>query len=248
MVMELFLRGRGRELLSNEELRALEDSIGRITQVPARTTLVRRGERVTQSSYLIEGYVSRYMDDRAGRRQLVAIHVAGDFVDLHGFPMHRLDHDLATLGPARIANVDHRTLQAVIERYPMLMRMLWFSTLLDAAMHREWIFGLGRLDAVGRVAHFFCEVTTRLALVGLDGGGRYMMPLTQNDLAEACGLTNVHVNRVLRTLREMQMMEFRGGAVTIIDYDALARLAEFDPAYLYAGKAEWGLLPEDRVA
>ncbi len=238
-----FLLGRGRGTLSIEERLAIEGAMTVVRDVPARQQLIRRGERVDQSTFLIEGYICRYMDDREGHRQLVALHVPGDFVDLHAFPMKRLDHDIATLGPARIGLYDHRTLTELTERMPHLTRKLWFSTLLDAAMHREWIFRLGRLGADGRIAHFFCELYDRLKLVGLVTDNRFRLPITQVDLGEACGLTGVHVNRVLRTLREQGMLSFRNSEVEIIDFARLARLAEFDADYLYRDDAGWNHTP-----
>lgn len=238
-----FLLGRGRESLAMDERLAIEDAMTSVRQCPARRQLISRGEPLETSTYLIEGYICRYMDDRDGHRQLVAIHVPGDFVDLHAFPMKRLDHDIATLGPVKIGVYDHRGLLQLTERMPHLTRKLWFSTLLDAAMHREWIFRLGRLSADGRVAHFFCELFARLQLVGLVDGTRFQLPLTQLDLGEACGLTGVHVNRTLRTLREDGLLSFRSGEVEIIDYVRLSRRAEFDGDYLYREGAGWNHQP-----
>lgn len=233
MISGKFLLGRGRHELSDEEQRVLEDSIGSVRQVAARKQIVRAGMIIDTSTLLLEGFVCRYMDDRDGQRQLVAVHVPGDFVDLHAFPMRRLDHDIATLGPVKIACYDHQTLETITERYPHLTRKLWFSTLLDAAMHREWIFRLGRLGAEGRVAHLFCELNERLEMVGLAADGRYTLPMTQPDIAEASGLTGVHVNRVLRSLREKNLLTFKANEVCILDRKALAAVAEFEPQYLY---------------
>ena len=239
LVTRRFLMGRGRDTLSVEERRAIEDAKGSIRDFPARSQIISRGERLENSTYLIEGYVCRYMDDRDGHRQLVAIHVPGDFIDLHAFPMKRLDHDIGTLGPVKIAVYDHRVLTELTEQMPHLTRKLWFSTLLDAAMHREWIFRLGRLGADGRIAHFFCELFVRLKMVELVDGSSFQLPLTQTDIGEACGLTGVHVNRTLRALREDGLLAFRSGEVTIIDYNRLARVAEFEPDYLYSDTAGW---------
>ena len=233
MISGKFLLGRGRHELSDEEQRVLEDSIGSVRQVAARKQIVKAGVIIDTSTLLLEGFVCRYMDDREGQRQLVAVHVPGDFVDLHAFPMRRLDHDIATLGPVKIACYDHKTLETITERYPHLTRKLWFSTLLDAAMHREWIFRLGRLGAEGRVAHLFCELNVRLEMVGLAANGRFTLPMTQPDIAEASGLTGVHVNRVLRVLREKNLLTFKANEVHILDRKALAAVAEFEPQYLY---------------
>jgi CRP-like cAMP-binding protein len=111
--------------------------------------------------------------------------------------------------------------------------------LLDAALHREWIFRLGRLDAVGRVAHLLTEIYFRLAAVGRAGDMSFPLALTQQDLGEACGLTSVHVNRTLRRLREEGLADFSRGKVTIMDLPRLSRVAEFDPDYLYLDEGPW---------
>lgn len=233
MISGKFLLGRGRENLSDIEKQVIEDSIAEIRTVPARKLLVRAGTPVHTSTLLLEGYICRYMDDREGHRQLVAVHVPGDFVDLHAFPLGRLDHDIATIGPVRIAMYEHDVIQTITEQFPHLTRMLWFSTLLDSAMHREWIFRLGRLGAEGRIAHLFCELSARLEMVGLAQDGRFALPMTQPDLAEATGITGVHVNRVLRVLREREMLTFKSGQAWIMDRSGLERLAEFEPDYLF---------------
>jgi CRP-like cAMP-binding protein len=228
-----FLLGRRRKDLPADDLAALEQSTDGVRQLPPRKIIVHANEPVGHSTLLLQGFMCRYMDDRAGHRQLVAIHVPGDFVDLHGYPMEKLDHDVATIGACRIATWSHATLDRLTAERPQLTRMLWFSTLLDAAMHREWIFRLGRLDAEGRIAHLMCELYTRLEMVGLAADDQFALPLKQADLAEASGLTGVHVNRVLRSLRERGLLLFRGGTVTILNAAGLRRIAEFDPAYLY---------------
>ena len=233
MLSDLFLMGRGRERLDEDDRQILEDGIAQVRELPSRKLMVRQGERLYVSTLLLEGFLVRYMDDREGQRQIVAVHIPGDFVDLHGFPMKYLDHDIATVGPAKIAEYSHDTIERIVETRPVLTRTLWFSTLLDAAMNREWIFRLGRLGADGRIAHFFCETECRMEMVGLAQDGRFTLPLTQADLAEICGLTSVHVNRVLRTLREDGMLTYKQGAVEILDRRRLTRLAEFEPAYLY---------------
>lgn len=239
MLTHRFLLGRTREALSQAERKVLEGSVTSVRTIPARTLLQRRGELVNTSTMLLDGFMCRYLDDREGYRQLVSIHVPGDFVDLHGFPLKRLDHDIATLGPCTIATFEHRTISDILHRHPRLTRWLWFATLLDAAIHREWIFRLGRLGADGRVAHFFCELNARLEMVDLARNGRFSLPATQADVAEACGITGVHVNRVLRLMRERGMATFRGGEVHILDQPRMRALAEFDPVYLYGQHSDW---------
>jgi CRP-like cAMP-binding protein len=233
MLSSRFLMGRHREDLSETELTALEQAADSVTTYGAREELVHHGTEINHSMLLVEGFVCRYMDGLEGDRQLVALHVPGDFVDLHGFPLRRLDHDIASLTEVKVANYPHPVLSKLIIDHPNLGRMLWFSTLLDAAMHREWIFRLGRLGASGRVAHFFAEIGRRLQMVGLSDGCNFPLPLHQSDLAEACGITAVHANRVLRELRERNIVTFKGGHVNVTDIRALHSIAEFDDGYLY---------------
>ena len=233
MLTERFLLGRHRDELSPAECALLESSVGSVVRFGARTELVRHGERVERSMLLVEGLICRYMDGLDGERQLVALHVPGDFVDLHGYPMRMLDHDVATLTPCVVATYPHDVVERMVVDHPNLGRLLWFSTLLDAAMHREWIFRLGRLNAAGRVAHLFAELDRRLEMVGLSDGASFALPIQQSDLASGCGMTTVHVNRVLRDLRERDIVTFAGGTVTIHDRAAMRRIAEFDEGYLY---------------
>jgi CRP-like cAMP-binding protein len=177
--------------------------------------------------------VGRYTEDDRGGRQLVALHMRGEFIDLHGYPLRWLDHSVLTVSPVTIATVHHDQITSLVERFPNLGRMLWFSTLLDAAMHREWTFRLGRLGAAARVAHLFSELNFRLTRVGLSDGRRFRLPLTQTDLGEACGLTNVHISRVLTILRRKGLLVYADGVAEIPDAPALAEFGAFRPDYLY---------------
>ena len=232
-MIERFLAGRRREELAAEELKALEASVDEVVTYPSRRIIVPHGKVIDTSMLLIQGLMARYMDGADGSRQLVAIHVPGDFVDLHAFPLRKLDHDIGTLTPCSVAKFKHDEIETLIVAHPNLGRQLWFSTLLDAAMHREWIFRLGRLGAAGRVAHFFAETERRLRMVGMSDSKSFALPLQQSDIASACGITAVHTNRVLRDLRERGIVTFASGTVRIGNLAALHREAEFDDQYLY---------------
>ena len=114
-----------------------------------------------------------------------------------------------------------------------MARLLWLSTLLDAALHRERILSVGRRSALSRIAHLFCELRLRLEIVGLTDGDRFALPITQADIGDASGLTPVHVNRTLRKLRDEELMTFRGGEVVIHDWERLQLVAEFSTDFLY---------------
>lgn len=233
MFTERFLRDKRGATLDPNERGRIEAAITEVKTFGPRKIVARAGEPLTNSTLLLEGIMSRYLDDRNGLRQLVAIHFPGDFLDLHAFPLKVLDHDVATLTTATVATVPHAEIEAIADEMPQLVRKLWFATLLDAAIHRAWLFRLGRLDATGRVAHFLCETNARLFSAGLSDGRRFALALTQADLAEICGLTTVHVNRVMRQLREEQLCLFRSSLVEILDPAGLAARAQFNPAYLY---------------
>lgn len=224
---------RVRDIVSAEEEQALEDAVGEVKTFRPGRTLVRAGAALSECNLLVEGMVCRYKDLADGQRQILELHVPGDFVDLHSFVLKRLEHNIGSLTQVRIAFIPHENLRRVTESHPHLGRMLWFSTLLDAAIHREWILSMGRRTALARIAHILCELYVRMDVVGLASDLRFPLPVTQTDLADATGLTAVHVNRMLKRLRDEELLTFRGGEVTIHDWDRLQHAAEFDPAYLY---------------
>jgi len=233
MFTDRFLRHRLGATLTPEERALIEGGVDRVKTLEPRQTVAVAGRRLSHSTLLVDGFMCRYLDDRRGLRQLVAVHVPGDFVDLHAYPLQKLDHDMATLTAVTIATVPHAALDRIVQDRPELARKLWYSTLLDAAIHRAWLFRLGRLDAAGRVAHFLCETDLRLQAVGLSDGRRFALGITQADLSEICGLTSVHINRVMRSLREDGIVSFRSALVEIHDPERLRQKGEFDPAYLY---------------
>ena len=232
-VTALLLKLRVRDVVAGDEEEVLRASVAEIREHPPGRTIVRAGMTLSASTLLVEGIVCRYKDLADGQRQIMELHVPGDFVDLHGFLLKRLDHNLGTMTPVRVAHFPHDALRGITETHPHLGRMLWFSTLLDAAIHREKILSIGRRSAVARIAHILCELMVRLRLVGLADESGYDLPLTQADLADVTGLTSVHVNRMLKKLRDDRLLIFRGGRVSIDDWERLQRLAEFDPTYLH---------------
>ncbi len=236
-MLELHLaKMRLHDRIEAAEEQALRDSVGQPVDCPAGTVLVRRGEPLSHSILLLDGMLARYKDLSNGQRQITHVHVAGDFADIHGYILGHLDENVVALTAARIVRVPHAKLDSITERFPHLLRIFWFATERDASIHREWIVSLGRRSAIQRLAHLFCELHLRLQAVGLASGDSFRLPITQADLAECLGLTGVHVNRVLRELRERKLADFRSGTATLLDRTGLAQLAEFDPLYLYLEK------------
>jgi CRP-like cAMP-binding protein len=236
MIEKHLLKLRARDVVSGEEEEALRALVGEVRELPAKSTVIRAEQRLDTSTLLLEGWMCRYKDLCQGQRQVTELHVAGDFVDLHSFTLKHLDHNIMTLTRCRVAVVPHERLKALSEQHPHLTRLYWLTTNIDAAGHREWELSLGRRDATARLAHLFCEMHVRLELVGLTDSMRYALPLTQLDLAECTGLTPVHVNRMLKDLREQGIVEMRRGVVEIHDWKRLVAVAEFNPAFLYLGQ------------
>ncbi|WP_341633169.1 Crp/Fnr family transcriptional regulator [Sphingomonas agri] len=236
-MIEVHLRKlRARDEISAQEEQAIRGLISQVIEIPEDRTFIRHGEELHQSTLLLDGWLARAKDLPSGQRQIAELHVAGDFADLHGFTLKHLDHDLISMSRCRLALVPHDRLVELTERFPHLTRVYWFSTNLDAAIHREWTLSLGRRSALGRMAHLFCELNIRLAIADRAQNDSYEFPLTQVELGECLGLTAVHVNRTLQELRRMGLLELQNRRVSILDLKGLKGVAEFDPAYLYLEK------------
>jgi len=235
MLTQNLLRNRQADL-SEEERRALEGAISHTQTFPAGHVVVRQGVPVSISTLLVQGLMTRHVDAPDGKRHLVAIHIPGDFVDLHAYALKKLDHDVAALTDVTVAIFKHESLERLQEVGNHLTRRLWFLTLLDAAMHRQWIYRLSSLNATQRVAHFLCETNARLLTIDASDGSTFALPMTQADIGEVCSLTNVHVNRVLRELRELGLCQFRASRVHITNLKGLIAKALFDPEYLYLNR------------
>jgi CRP-like cAMP-binding protein len=233
VIEALLMKLRARDEVSADEERAIRAAVSEIREIPSDKTIIRAGQEIHASTLLIEGLLCRYKDLRDGSRQIMELHVPGDFADLHSFTLKRLDHNVMALTPCRLAMVPHERLIEISRDHPHLTRLFWFSTNLDASIHREWMLSLGRRNALSRVAHFFCELRVRFGLIGLADEEGYALDLTQTDLAECLGLTPVHINRTLRELRERGLVEFRNARVRILERPGLERVAEFDPSYLH---------------
>jgi CRP-like cAMP-binding protein len=235
-----FLMGRLRHAMTEQEKAIMESLVERTERLDRPTTILSRGQLCNQSTLLIEGSLLRTIE-ADGRRFVVGLHVPGDFADLHCFALKRLDHDVVTNGAATVGYVPHARIEQVMEEQPHLARLLWFATLLDGAIHREWILKLEKLPAVKRVAHIFAEIWHRLDLVGLSRRDGLRTSLIQADLADMCGTTAIHMNRALGQLKKEGIAEFRRGTLYVQDRAALEAFADFDPAYLYGhGKLRVG--------
>ena len=215
--------------LSDEERGVLLAAIRREQEHRAGEDIIRQGDRPWESTIVLEGFAARYKVQADGKRQISSLHVPGDFVDLHSFLLTTMDHSVLALTRCKVATVPHDALRDITENHPHLTRLLWLSTVIDGAIHREWLTQMGAGEANRRTAHLVCEIAVRL---GRTGERSFEFPLTQADLADMLGISHVHMNRVLTELRENGLATWRGGVFSFDDWDRLRAFAHFDPAYL----------------
>ena len=218
--------------LSAEEKDVLVHAIGHEKEVPKGEEIIREGDRPWASTILLNGFAARAKFQVDGTRQINAIHVPGDFVDLHSFVLKRMDHSVVTLTSCTFAMVPHDALHHISTNHPHLTRVLWTSTAVDGAILREWVTQLAVQDAYRRTAHLICELFVRLRSVGHINGHSFALPILQNELSDMLGLSHVHMNRTLMKLRKDKLFSWQSGVVTIHDWDHLKEVARFDPLYL----------------
>jgi CRP-like cAMP-binding protein len=222
-----------REKLTEEERDALRSLPQKVMHFSARTHIVEEGEKPTHSCMVLEGMVYRTKLAASGRRQIMSFHVPGDMVDLHTILFKIADHTIETARNASVVMIRHEVVLKAAERWPALARAFWYDTLVDASIQRETLLNIGRRDARTRTAHLLCEIMLRLRRVGLAGGFRIDLPLTQTDLADALGVTPIHMNRVLAKFRAEGLISLDGRTLVIHDWDRLVQIGEFDPLYLH---------------
>ena len=195
--------------------------------------LIRDGERAEQCNVLLSGFVHRYKLTGDGGRQIIAVHLPGECIDLQNALLARADHSVQTLTQVEVAVLPQQALRDLAFSRPAIARALWIDTLVDASIFREWVVNVGRRDSRARVAHLLCEFSLRLERAGLAHNHCYDLPMTQEQLADAVGLTSVHVNRVLRQLAEEQLIVRERRSVRIRDWQQMRAAGDFNERYLH---------------
>ena len=218
--------------LSETELAVLERLHQRKKSFAAGRDLVHQGQSEQAAYILASGWAVSYKIQPDGSRQIVDFQIPGDFLGLRSVLLHTSDHGIEPIVDIEAAEVLVSDLLQAFAETPRLATAVLWAVSRDEAMVVEHLVGLGRRDADARMAHFLLELGVRLSLVGMGSRQGYPCPLTQYHLADALGLSAIHVNRVLRKLREGRLVTFQGGQVTFDDYEGLVALADFDPAYL----------------
>ena len=199
----------------------------------AGRAIVSDGDRPTDCCLIIEGFCVRAKMTISGQRQILSIHITGDVPDLQSLHLHRMDHALVTLVPSTLGFISHASLRALTRARPNIAEVLWRDTLIDAAIFREWIVNVGQRPATSRLAHVVLELRKRLAVIGRARGDTFEMPLTQEQVGEALGITPVHANRIIKQLRDERIVDISRGRVTVLDLTKLEELGQFDDLYLH---------------
>ena len=196
--------------------------------------IVREGEPTSVCSLLVSGFAFRQKLVSDGARQIISIHIAGEFMDLQNILLEVADHNVQCLTRCILAIVPKNAVADLMEARPMIKRAVWLDTLQDASIFREWVVNVGRRDARERIAHLLCELAARLKAANPQGdGSNYDFPLTQEQIADCTGLTAVHTNRTLQTLRRDGLISLSSSRLTILDWDRLAEVGDFDERYLH---------------
>ena len=173
----------------------------------------------------------------AGKNQILTFYVPGDAPDLDTLQLPVMDHDLTSVGPTTVAYISHADIRTMLEHSRGLTNAFWRETLIDAAVYRQWVANIAR-DALARMAHLICELAVRLENVGLVEDDVFRVPFTQANLADACGLSTVHVNRTLQELRHRGLIKWQGQTVTLLEREKLEKIADFQPDYLHLGDGQ----------
>jgi CRP-like cAMP-binding protein len=232
MIDALLLNLTHRDFVSEEEKSRLRELVGRDRTFGPGEDIVIEGSRPTYSTLMVDGLSARYKHMADGSRQITALQVPGDFVDLHAFLLKKLDHGIVAISTCRVAFADHADLRDITEKMPHLTRLLWLNTLVDTAINREWISSMGRRSKRAHIAHLICELYVRLKTVDRVSGWSFQLPLTQAELADAMGISLVHVNKTLQVLRREEVFIWENRTLQIIDWERLTEIAEFDQTYL----------------
>lgn len=220
-----------RSLLTSEEQDAVLGLRGQSVQVQSNRDFVKLRERMDHACLIVAGYVGRFGQNSNGERQITALHLPGDMADLHSVVQPEATSALQALSTATIIRIPHAQVRAAAAAYPAVAEAFWRDCMVDASILSQWVVNVGRRDARARIAHVLCEIAVRLGVAPAKGKIMFPFAVTQTQLGDVTGLTPVHVNRMVQSLRRDGLADVRHNA-TIYDWDALVRTGDFNADYL----------------
>ncbi|MDQ7734984.1 Crp/Fnr family transcriptional regulator [Halomonas sp. SpR1] len=219
--------------LTDEEKKALMALRIQTSEIKKKRDIVSIGDSPFQCCLILEGFACVYKLTIDGKRQILALQLPGDIPDLQSLHLNMLDINIASITPCKLGFIQHEDLHTLCERYPRLIAAFWRETLVQASIFREWLLNNGQRDSYTRIAHLICEIMVRLNVVGLVHNSSFDMPATQDELADATGMTPVHMNRVLQALRANGLISNHKNKVTVPNWDKLKETGQFESLYLH---------------
>ena len=196
------------------------------------------GDKPQYTTLLLSGFAYRHKVAGNGGRQIMSIHMRGDILDLQNSLLGTADHNLQMLTSGEVALIPVAAIEEIAFDYPTVGRAMWYETLVDSSIFREWLLNVGRRDARTRIGHLLCEFAMRMEMAGLGKQDEYEMPITQEQLADAVALTPVHVNRTLMALEAEGLIRRNKRVIHITDWKKMAKVADFQPRYLHIDARE----------
>ena len=234
----LFTRLRTFGTLSEADEQLLADACRDVRTIAAKRHIILEGDRPEQIHLIVDGWAARYKSVANGSRQIVAFLLPGDFCDLHTAVLGQMDHSIIAITPCHVAFIPSAEMDELTSKHNGLTKALWWGTLVDEGVLRSWVVNVGRREAHERIAHLLSELYCRLEIVNLVKGDSFDLPITQEELADATGLTPVHTNRTLQRLRREGLIKLENRRLYVPNVKALHEAAGFDPSYLHIRKRE----------
>jgi CRP-like cAMP-binding protein len=222
----------GNTLLETDRAR-LEGLVGATVRILPRQNVVDEDDIPGSAHLVLDGFACRYKVLRDGRRAILAFLLPGDFCDLHLALLGRMDHAIGTISACTFARIPFASIEELTFNHPRIARALWWSTLWDEAIMREWLASMGQRAAGPQLAHLICELFIRLQITGNVIDNSFAFPFTQEELGDTLGISSVHVNRVLQQLREKALIILHARRLTILDSQRLLKFAGFKSSYLH---------------
>ncbi|WP_106476872.1 Crp/Fnr family transcriptional regulator [Phytohalomonas tamaricis] len=223
--------------ISDKETQLLIDSITRTISINRGENIITEGSKPGETHLMLEGWACRYKLMGNGKFHIMAYLIPGDLCDVHVAILDQMDHSIRTLTPATVACIPHEKIDYIMEHHYRLARALFWSTLVDEAILREWLVSTGHRSADRRLAHVFCELLVRSRSAGLSDDNSFNLPLTQEELGDSMGMTVVHTNRVIQKLRSEGLITLQNKRLVIHDWERMVAFAEFNPNYLHRQKS-----------
>ena len=230
--------------LSPDETDALLALPHRLEKAKAGSYLLRQGDRIDRCGILLSGFACRHKFTGDGARQILGLHLQGDAIDLQNNLLGVIDDNIQALTAVEIASIPIQALAELATQCVNIARAFWIDVLVETSIHREWLVNLGRRDARQRLAHLLCEFALRQEAIGVSAGPDYPLPMTQEQIGDAAGLTPVHVNRTLQRLRTEGLIEFGRQSIRVLDWPRLQVAGDFSSLYLHLSRPALDFEPE----